>query len=409
MALPGARRVVRPRRRRYQRGMQNALAVRSLSTLSALGLASALGCGAPPVVVEPTEPATEAPVEPAPVEPAPVEPGTVAPPSAPALYEVHEWGVIDVQEDGRAEVAAGGRIPRGIPVARPEPSSSERPALPMPMRKPVLYFHLAPGVASLAVDVSARITSGTIYETFPPDTRPSPDVAHWSASLAEAHCPTDPEPVIRGLSGGCTTPDGICEVTELSAYDAPTAACVTAGGIASGLLFYRAMATPVLPLRVERAADMSVTVTATGSTEGAPGPLLRVTTNFEGRWESGRVVISRAAIPTLGSTAVLPVGSVEVDRGATQAELDASLARLGLDPGERSAFLVAWMMTLFGPNPGASGRTGDHYPHVPQDSILYFLPEAAVDAMSHLELSPSPSAVRRAFLVRVILPAVETD
>ena len=380
------------------------LRARSTHSLLRLSLGlSLLGCGAPAAsggASPPETPATETPATGTTATGTPASGATEATAGGPSLYEVHEWGVIDVQEGGAsAEIAAG--------AGRPPPSMS--------VRKPVLYFHLDPSIDRLSVDVSARIVGGSIYETYPADTRPSPDVAHWSASLRPAHCATQPEgPEAAGGSRdltrgrwvrGCDTPDGICEVPELPRYDASTASCVEVGGVEAGMLFYRGVTSPRLPLSVERLDDFSVRVTATGDMSGAPNVVLRVSTSLSGPWPMGHVVISRATLPARGASVSLPVGSVAVDRTATRAELAGHLAALGLDPAESTAFLDEWVTGLFGPEPGAA-PIGT--PPIPQDSVIYLLPESAVDGIAHLELSPAPGRLRRAFLVRVILPAVST-
>lgn len=357
---------------------------------------SILGCGAPTASAGATPPSSGATA----TEPPPETPPTTETTSGgPSLYEVHEWGVIDVQEGGASEVAAG--------AGRPPPSMS--------VRKPVLYFHLDPSIDRLSVDVSARIVGGTIYETYPADTRPSPDVAHWSASLRPAHCATQPDGTPSGDEASrdrgrrwvraCDTPDGICEVTELPRYDASTASCVEVGGVQAGMLFYRGVTSPRLPLSVERLDDFSVRVTSTGDMTGAPNVVLRVSTAMTGPWPMGHVVISRVALPERGASVSLPVGSVAVDRTATRAELAVHLAALGLDAAESTAFLDEWVTGLFGAEPGAA-PTGA--PPIPQDAVIYLLPESAVDGIAHLELSPAPGRLRRAFVVRVILPAVAT-
>lgn len=382
------------------------------STLTALLALGACACGASSPDPTPAAPSDPAPIEPAPVEPAPAATSTTSATatSPTGAYEVHEWGVIDVQEDGTAEIAAG--------AGRPPPPAPARPPMPdrpMPTRKPVLYFHLASGTDALTVDVRARLMGGTVYETYPMDSRPSPDVAQWTASLSPGPCTTVPpgaSPVgasrditARRPVRRCPAPDGICEVLELPRYDATTASCVEVNGVRAGMLFYRGTSRPTLPLAVSRADDMAVTVTAAGSTIGMPGAVLRVSTNLSGPWPMGHVVISRADVPSAGASVTLPVGTVAVDRTATSAELGESLRALGLDEAETTAFLAAWMEAFFGPEVGAPS---DGSPAVPQDSVIYFLPESGTDALTTLELSPAPSRVRRAFMVRVILPGVAT-
>lgn len=350
-------------------------------------LVCACSCGA-----RPAEPTTGAVAEPDPDDHA------AAPASAAgtAAYTVHEWGLIDVLEDGTTEIAAGPGAP---------PST-------MAVRKPVLYFHLAPGSPPLSVDVRARIVGGSILETFPADLRPSPDVAAWSATIEAGHCATD-----TGAGAGressrsarmptrpCATPDGICEVWELPRYDAASADCVTVAGARAGMLFYRGASRPTLPIRAERLADGTVRVTATGSLAGAVGDVMRISTAMSGPWPIGHVVVSHAALPADGASVSLPLGTSAVDRGRERAALEAGLGRLGLDADESRAFLDAWMDGLFGAETGRDSTA----PAIPQDAIVLFLPEAAVSGIAELTLTPPPTELRRAFLLRIILPAVST-
>jgi len=361
------------------------------------------GCGASesPAVSSPAEPATdETPAEA--TEPA----SDLVLPTGDGSYEVHEWGVIDVQEDGRAEIAAGAGRP---PPPRPDVRPDERP---MPVRKPVLYFHLDPGAGPLAISASARLVAGEVYETYPADSRPSPDVAAWAVTLTDGPCRTFPDGdpstrYARRPPPACRTPDGICETRELPRYDASTASCVEVGGVSAGMLFYRGTSAADLPLTVVRNADGTVNVT-NGWMTGTTGVVLRVSTNLSGPWPVGRVVISRVAIPSPTATATIPVATLEVDRAATRAELDGVLTTLGLDDAERGAFLDEWMTPFFGPEPGASGRASAGSPPVPQDAVIYFLPEADVSHVAALEFEPAPRRVRRAFMVRVIFPASPT-
>lgn len=350
--------------------------------------------------------------------PPPVEPPVVAPaaPAAPptGAYEAHEWGLIDVMEGGATEIGAG--------AGHPTPSMS--------VRKPVIYFHLDAGSPPLSLDVSARLVGGTIYETYPVSTLPSPDTAQWTATISSEHCrtaaeeaPVDGAPVdgaearrdvVREARGrwatACGTPDGICESLDLASYDASTASCADVGGTRAGMLFYRGVSTPTLPLRVTRSADAAtVSVTATASMAGAPPMLLRISTRIGADWPWGNVVLSRVDVPGEGATVTLPVGTERVDSGpgrmTIRADLLSTLGTLGLDAAEAEAFVTAWMFGLFSPG-AASGRGHDGAPEVPQDAVIYFLPEAAVANIAELSMTPAPRSLRRAFMVRVILPPI---
>lgn len=309
-------------------------------------------------------------------------------------FEVHEWALLDVLDGGTTELAGG--------PGHPPPMTS--------VRKPVLYVHLPDGTDELAFALDARMTSGSILEHWPASTVTGGSV-HWDAVARRAHCDT----VVPSTRGRWATPaDGVTELPDLPIYDATDAACLTVGTETAGLLFYRGtLGTPTLPLSVTRGADMNVTVTATSDTTGAPGEVLRLSTALSGPWPIGHVVISRAPMPTNGTSVTLPVGTVAVDPAGEGAQLAAAMLTLGMTQPEADAFVRAWQEALFGAGDPASRREarddrGPTVPELPQDAVIYWLPTAAVDSIATLTITPAPSAVRRAFLVRVTLPGVAT-
>src|SRR5678816_478262 len=95
---------------------------------------------------------TQHPTSSSPSEPTPPAPAPPAPTVASAPYEVHEWGLVDVPEGGGpAEIAAG-----------PGPVN-----VPMAVRKPVLYVHLADGATEQRFDAHVVLASGTVFEHWP--------------------------------------------------------------------------------------------------------------------------------------------------------------------------------------------------------------------------------------------------
>ncbi|GAB4109811.1 MAG: hypothetical protein OHK0013_45490 [Sandaracinaceae bacterium] len=127
--------------------MNRSTAKRSAASWLALGV---LGCGstAPP----PARPSVETVSTSAETVSTNANDDEVAAPvePAPAPYEVHEWGFVDVPLGGPAEVGTGPGQP--VPVVRPPG--------PHTVRKPVLYLHLDRGAGPLDVTVTARIPGG---------------------------------------------------------------------------------------------------------------------------------------------------------------------------------------------------------------------------------------------------------
>lgn len=322
--------------------------------------------------------------------PPPPLPDPTPPAPARAQVELHEWGLVDVDPAGRGDVRAG-------PFAR----------VPMVSRKPVLYAHLlGDGPVTLAVGV--RLPAGTFVEHWPPAQVTGSSLSWADIRVRQGACPTAAEPA-RDLARACDAPDGVCEVDELERYATEDHDCMSVGGADTGLLFYRArLASAELPLRVVRNADLSLSVSATRSTAGAPGAMLRLSTALSGPWPPGRVVISRARAPGQGQTLSMAVGTEIVDAAAERERLGQDLATLGMTTSEARAFLEAWADELFteGATRGPSRERRMPAP-TPQDVLLYWLPPDAVDATSVVATEPR-ATLKRAFLVRVNLGAVST-
>lgn len=305
-------------------------------------------------------------------------------------FELHEWGVVDVPFSGPVEIAAG----------------AGAPSRPMAVRKPVVYVHLLDGVTETSFSVRVGL-GGSFVEHDPPGTLAG-NVLEWPSITARAtHCaPHVP-------TGPCGAPDGVCEVAELARYDAPSAACLDVGGVQSSLLFYRGQAASVsLPLSATRAADGSVTATASATFYGTPGGLVRLSSGMDPSWPAGRVVVSRVEAPGYGGSVTIPVGTETITRADGIAELTRAIVALGLTDDEAAAFTAAWADELFGPDPSGArdaplrGRAAPVLgPRLP-DVLLYFLPYPTLDTISSLDATPWPRAFHRAMLVRVDLGPV---
>ena len=308
----------------------------------------------------------------------------------PTDYEIHEWGVITTSAAG-TEVTAG-------------PS---RAALQIAVEKPVLYFH-----ARTPVDVQLEVLLGPGFELrehYPPT-----QGLHWSATLMPDGCSAR-----HTYPAQCVAADGICEVTELSRYEARDAACLHVGDQRLPLLFYRLGATrPVsFPANVEAHGDEVRAHATRGEVSG-----------WRVAFVDGEV---RAEPFTLGQT-WQPLSTPAQPWTAAAESLNASLRAIGLTGAERAAFQRGWWPELFGAaapsvaasdadamDPLAEGPAEDvveeSFPDgqeiermgAPGSNVLdvffYLLPPEEVDRVAHLAATPAPNRVARAFLVRHVL------
>jgi len=102
-----------------------------------------------------------------------------------------------------------------------------------------------------------------------------------------------------------------------------------------------------------------------------------------------------------------PGGSVSDAAARTHDEL----ARLGLSDSERAAFEQAWWEPVFRRGVGTADQEAErpraisredafNIARAPHSTLLYFLTDAEIDAVAHLEARAPPGQVHRAFLVR---------
>jgi len=335
------------------------------------------------------------------------------PPAAPAAptFEVHEWGL--VRGGVNDAIIVGATVPT---------------AMPMAVAKPVLYFHLSSD-APLEVHVVARMgEGGTIAESWPLAALPNARAAEWHARVRRGSChhgrlPSLAEPPCSGRADGC-------EANTLDTVESDDADCVTVGEQAANHLFYRGTLEGVdpLPLVVERLAGGRLRV-RNRSAESIPGVLLRV------RLAHGVRGVTDAAT----ATAPPPPGAtveLEAPSGATAAAALAVATMshdLGLTTGETAAFRRAWDTTLFGlggaaaappiwPPFGGVHAAAEPHSRAPSpvtatpldtgliaqratESLIYFLPPAAIERIATLQVTPRPTQVRRAIAVWLDLPA----
>ncbi len=313
------------------------------------------------------------------------EPAGPASPSAPAAlpplsYEVHEWGLV-----------------RGTMLDQVMISGPHRDEIPVPVAKPVLYFHRE-GEGPLSLDVGVSITSGRIVEHWPLVAGSGDARLEWQGvEIVEGNCPgsrypADAEPPCDAIRA----PDS-CEAATLSTVETLDGDCVRYAGASYDHLFYRGevRGAPPLPLRLSR-DGASLRATLEGSSP-IPGSIVRI------RRSTREVSVTSAPAP--GASVELRSPSASSATGARA--LDASLRAAGLSDAEVLAFRRAWDVALFGgeiasaeaPSPVASATpTAGLVLPASDDAIVYVLPIASADALAPLTFSPAPRAVRRAIV-----------
>jgi hypothetical protein len=326
---------------------------------------------------------------------------------------VHEWGLVVVGARGGVSIATAPVSAATAAPTRPERHPPRPPDRDLAPAKPVFYVHLDDGVDTARFSLGVRsVSRGRVLEHYPPAVRQERNTGlTWPAVVARRGACRG---VYPGLTDSlCQTPDGVCELAELSAYETNDAACLQVGDESVGLLFYRmAGARDTLPLDVRPHPDGRVVVRSVIAPPG--GLVLRVHRDPA----FGRTTVRQVQLDADGRASVPPAsqaaGLISAQRGL--ALLSSALDAAGLTAQERDAFLRAWRSALFGgEGPAASTVTSaspstagapppEGHPLAPvRDALLYFWPPAEVDAALPLTITPSPREVRRVFVVRVDL------
>jgi hypothetical protein len=306
---------------------------------------------------------------------------TAPTPSAGPSYEVHEWGLVQgTSNDG---VMLSG------PFAQPAP---------MPVAKPVLYFHRS-GEGPLRVDVEARIANGRIVEHWPtPGGDPGTRAAWQGVEITNSNCHGSRYPSQR--EDPCSRLNDGCEAATLASVETDDSSCAAWPDAEHRYnhLFYRGEVSgaPPLPLALEPRPDGSLRVTSR-SRDPIPGRLVRIvrSNNMPGVIDAVIVV----APPPPGQSIVVSAPTAPLASG-----LDAvteSLRAAGMTDAEIAAFHRAWDGPIF----GATGATAESpvtatpiiaRPLAPSRSVLYVLPASSADQLATLSFTPPPTAVRRA-------------
>lgn len=358
------------------------LSALSLSVLVALASVGCGSCGGAPSA--PT--ARQSPLR----GPAPIAP----PAPAPASYEVHEWGLV-----------------RGDVFDHVFLSGPHRAPEPMPLAKPVLYFH-RDGEGPLALDVEVTLSSGRVVEHWPfVGATAGPTLAWRGVTLTEGACAGARYPAVGEAPCDATGAGLDCESLALRDVETPDADCLAFAGASWNHLFYRGelVGAPPLPLEVQPSGGSRLGVGADRyrvlHRGGVPivGRLVRVRNG----------VASVLDAPAPGGSVVLEPPAGPVDEGARA--LAEALGAAGLTAEEVGAFRRAWDATLFGPGamaaadtrggevvtttPSAMPMAGGLVRGATNDALLYVLDASDADRLATLRFTPAPRAVRRAIVV----------
>ncbi len=356
-----------------------ALGPRALAVLLLAALTS--GCGGastePPSTVPPEPSASEAPPSPLP----------------PASFEIHEWGLLSYPRaapDGEGSEGLAGSGPYVEQLGRGGGRSAGVGY------KPVIYAHVEAGrEARFSIEVGAS----RVLESWPPSERPEgvgwrDVVARGSASCGPFGYPAAPS--------ACHTSDAYCEAMNAAHYEASDGACLVVDGAEHDHLLYRAeVSRGVLPMDVAREADADALVVRP---EGRPRRLFRVSVD-RGRREVRAVAFDA---PAPGSRGPLPEPREDA-AGEVADELFAGTGTAGLTEPEQQTFRRVWEEAIF-------GASGDEDPFTllrrvlleprvrpTADALYYWLDAADVERILPMRIDPAPSALRRAFLVRIAL------
>jgi hypothetical protein len=341
-------------------GPATAVARLVVGAVIAVSSASACGPSVTPDMIVPDPVRTSSPSS-----------GTGAP-----VFDVHEWGLIDVSSRG-ARLLAG-------PPSGPTNWNA-------PRKKPVVYFHLAPGTQAFSANVTVDVPPPGIAEQFPRGTlSPSNTSLSWSGLRVRPEgCHVTGAPTKE--SAACGTADGQCEAAAVANYEAADAACIDFGGGSFNHLFYRADGPPPsLPFEVT--IDHDQLVIAHTQASDVVGTLLYVHN------DGGVVSVASIAPPALGQSvrAAPPTGG---DAAGARRAIDATMRQTGLTPDEVTAFDRAWTNDLFGEAAGKD--VAKKAAMAAEDYLLFAMPASLVDGASRLTIRPLPRSVRRFLLVRL--------
>lgn len=305
-------------------------------------------------------------------------------------FTIHEWGLVGMVAGTNWGAAASG-VSTNAPAAGLGFGSLGRGG------KPVIYVHLDEGTNEARLDVSLGLPPAAVVEAFPATS--ARGSAAWTGVHATRGACTSPTPAPTAESQACrSTVDGFCEAAEIPRYEADRDVCLEVGEARVHSIFYRAgvLDTSALPLVLDLGVPPTVRRSGDARIEG---PVL-----YLEKGEGGAPAIHALAADVASGAS--PSGAEDtITVAETRTRLVAEAKRRGLTEDEAEAFVDAWSPAFFDTcrrtGPEASGDPPVAF--APADhSLLYFAPEALVDAMIPLETRPRARARHRVFLVRIV-------
>jgi hypothetical protein len=300
----------------------------------------------------------------------------------PAGLVVHEWGTFTsvAGEDGAAVEWVPPNGPQDLPcfVARvPFNIKGWLPAT-VRMETPVLYFY---SPEERTVDVRVRFRQGIVSEWYPrADVAPRAiETTTLSNPALEGTIAWNRVRVLPRASEQYPVESGANHYYAARKTDASP---IEVGTEREKFLFYRGIGNFALPLSARISADGDVVVTT------SKGESVRDVMLFENKRGAIGYEARRATAKTITLGSPAPV--------STEASVRASLTRMlvthGLYEKEAAAMVETWRDSWF--------EEGTR--------LFYIVPQASIDAVLPLEITPQPAAVARVFVGRIelITPAV---
>jgi hypothetical protein len=240
------------------------------------------------------------------------------------------------------------------------------------METPVIYFY---SPRETAVDAQVWFPQGLLTEWYPRAT-----VTQAPAYAASLRDPKQSTILWSGVSVRPGTTPELPKESAASHYYAARetgASPLSTGGQDERFLFYRGVGGAQVPLAAVVSREGQVTVT-NKRTESVPTVLL-----FENR---GGKIGYRVARAVQTEATLAPV-ALTANAASLHRDLEAALVSAGLYEREAKAMVATWQDSWF--------EEGTR--------LLYILPQAAVDSMLPLKVTPAPSQVARVFVGRMEL------
>jgi hypothetical protein len=300
----------------------------------------------------------------------------------------HEWGTFTsvAGADGRPvnwqPLDAKSDLPCFVRILNEKSIKNWVPALQATIRMetPVVYFYSA---IPRTVDVHVRFPRGLITEWYPdaevpPFVMPSKMDVAYSNGAVSWHG-------VRVMPGGAErfpTEDAASHYYSARATDA---APVRVGMQREKFLFYRGLASFPIPVTATVSQDGGVRVVNTGA-EPIPAVML---------FEKKRGYIGYRVVRDLRGATTLAAPSLDGTFESLRAELERMLVAEGLYAREAKAMVETWRDSWF--------ENGTR--------VFYLLPQARVDSILPMRITPPPTRTVRVFMGRVelVTPAMIDD